>query len=70
MRERSRPTLSAIFQLLPLLRSGTPRTREETSKARLLRYLFQVIGELIVRVHKEDVLGLEVSVSEFIVVQN
>lgn len=33
-------------------------------------YLFQVVGELVVRVHEEDVLRLEVSVGEFIVVQN
>lgn len=70
MRERSQPTLPPILQLLPLLRSGTPRTQEDTSRARLLHYLFQVIGEFVVRVHKEDVLGFEVSVSEFIVMQN
>lgn len=69
-RERSQPTLSPIAQLLPVLRSGTTRTREDTSRAKLLCYLFQVIGEFVVRVHKEDVLGFEVSVSEFIVMQN
>lgn len=34
------------------------------------RYLLQVVGEFVVRVHKEDVLRLEVSVGEFIVVEN
>lgn len=53
-----------------LIRSGIPRTQEKTSNRRQRCYLFQVIGEFVVRVHEEDVLRLEVSVSEFIVMQN
>lgn len=53
-----------------LIRSGIPRSQEKTSNTRQRCYLFQVIGEFVVRVHEEDVLRLEVSVSEFIVMQN
>lgn len=53
-----------------LIRSVIPRTQEKSPKMRQSRYLFQVVGEFVVRVHKEDVLRLEVSVSEFIVVEN
>lgn len=43
---------------------------QEESQVEAVCYLFQVVGELVVRVHEEDVLWLEVSVGEFIVMQN
>lgn len=53
-----------------LIRSGIPRTQEKISNTKQCCYLLQVIGEFVVRVHEKDVLRLEVSVSEFIVMQN
>lgn len=49
---------------------GTPGTQEQSPSPGQHRYLLQVVGEFVVRVHEEDVLRLEVSVREFVVMQN